>query len=76
MAYYPCKYYGIEASVDAVNRNSAEEQLKWLFKDGNPCFCTECRETYYKDYSVRIQSGYDTQAECQQKKSISNMRLI
>ena len=58
MAHYLTKHFGIEASVDAVNRNSAFAQLQWLLKD-NPCFCAACREGYYKNYSVKILSGYE-----------------
>ena len=32
MAYYQCKYAGIEASVNSINRASGEEQLKWLME--------------------------------------------
>ena len=59
MAYYRSKYYGVEASVDAISRSSADAQLEWLLK-GNPCFCLECREGYAKDYSIKLLAGYDT----------------
>lgn len=58
MAYYRSKFFGVEASVDAINKDSADSQLKWLMKS-NPCFCYDCRERYYKDYSVRVLTGYD-----------------
>ena len=74
MAYYRSKYYGIGAEVDAVNRNSADSQLEWLLK-GNPCFCGECREGYYKDYSIRILDGYDTsKGTC--TKTVSSVRYV
>ena len=57
MAYYRSKYYGVEASVDAMNRSSADSQLEWLLKT-NPSFCKECREEYYKKYSIRLLQGY------------------
>lgn len=74
MAYYRSKHYGIEASVDAMNRDSADKQLEWLLKE-NPCFCTDCREGYYKHFSVRILSGYDTdKVTC--TKNLSSVRFI
>ena len=59
MAQYRTKYFGINASVDAVSMNSADEQLEWLLKD-NPCFCADCREVYYVKYSIRLLDGYAT----------------
>ena len=73
MAYYRTKYFGVEASVDAVNRSSADAQLEWLLK-GNPCYCADCRESYYKDYSVRLLAGYDTVSYC--TKEQSSVRFI
>tara|TARA_R110002020_G_scaffold460890_1_gene679616 strand:+ start:240 stop:491 length:252 start_codon:yes stop_codon:yes gene_type:complete len=83
MAYYRSKYYGIEASVDAVNKSSADEQLKWLFNNNNAdralCLCYACREKYYKDYSVRFLKGYDdTQVMCiaDQEPMVNNTRFV
>jgi len=74
MAYYRSKYYGIEASVDAINRDSADAQLEWLLT-GNPCFCSECRETYAKEYSIRLLAGYDTtNSTC--TKTVSSVRYV
>ena len=73
MAYYRTKYFGVEASVDAVNRSSADAQLEWLLK-GNPCYCADCRESYDKDYSVRLLAGYDTVSYC--TKDQSSVRFI
>ena len=74
MAYYRTKHYGVEASVDAVNQDSADKQLQWLLK-GSPCYCTECREGYYKDYSIRLLQGYDTtKVTCTQE--MNQFRLV
>ena len=63
MANYVTKYFGIEASVDAVNRSSADEQLQWLLR-GKPCFCTACRDKYYKEYSITLIAGYEPTTTC------------
>ena len=63
MAYYITERVGIKAEVDAVNRQSADAQLQWLLT-GSLCFCAECREKYYDDYSVRILSGYEPISTC------------
>lgn len=73
MAYYRTKYFGVEASVDAVNRSSADAQLEWLLKR-NPCYCADCRESYDKDCSVRLLAGYDTVSYC--TKEQSSVRFI
>ena len=75
MAYYRSKYYGIGAEVHAVNRDSADTQLEWLLK-GNPCFCGECREGYYKDYSIRILDGYNTSKVACTKTTVSTVRYV
>ena len=76
MAYYRSKYYGVEASVDAVNRESADEQLQWLLKDKTPCFCQTCREDYEQKYSIRLQSVYTPQTKCTNTQSISSTRFV
>ena len=73
MAYYRTKYYGVEASVDAVNRDSADKQLEWLLK-GNPCFCRDCRERYYKDYSIRLIDGYELVSTCKSVQFLQNLQ--
>ena len=76
MAYYRSKYYGVEASVDAMNRSSADSQLEWLLKT-NPCFCKECREEYYKKYSIRLLQGYDdTKIFCTKYSTKSSVRYV
>jgi len=76
MAYYMTKHFGITASVDAVSRESAEAQLQWLLNEKS-CFCYNCRETYFTDYSVRLRSGYEDDTVCTKDQSItSNTRLV
>ena len=76
MAYYRSKYHGVEASVDAINTESANQQLEWLLKS-NPCVCSYCREEYYKQYSVRLLKGYDeTQTKCVRTHALSSIRFV
>ena len=76
MAYYRSKHYGIEASVDALNRESADKQLEWLLEQ-KPCFCLECRELYSQQYSINILEGYEPTSTCTKTAtSMSNTRFI
>jgi hypothetical protein len=76
MVYYRAKYFGVEASVDAVNRASAEAQLEGLFTDRTPCFCLACREGYCKDYSITILQGYEPVTSCTKDQQVSSVRFI
>ena len=75
MAYYQCKYAGIEASVNSINRASGEEELNWLMEQ-TPCLCQSCRDKYEKDYSVTLRSGYDIHTVCRRNQSISSTRYV